>query len=421
MTACATPPKPPWSAKLHRASLTYRYWKSVASSKTNNTTISDALTTIQKQLAIPSTTTTLHDILYNTKKAKQRLKEIRNNAKQERQIFLQQHRERIAQQKYHHVSHLKKAIQCLDRQIWDKNSFKRIKHTFAKRATAPIKRVQTWHESEHIDPETGKKIYKNKNNNKIVNNPTPIILSTKADVEKIILQRNKHHFAKAKETPWHQPPLQYVNSANNFDVHSCHNLPHDNHFIETSTILQILQDEYTKNHPLWSPDVSFQAFLKGLNNWNEQTSTSPSGRHLGTYKALLVAYYNSTGNYSSPTTSTDKISTQQKSQDILQLVHCLASIAASHGFFLSRWTQVINVMIYKKTDSIDIEQHRVIHLFEADFNLMLGILFGRRSSYHQAHHHLLHPGQYARPGGECQDAAFAKILHYHTSNYTKTI
>lgn len=77
-------------------------------------------------------------------------------------------------------------------------------------------------------------------------------------------------------------------------------------------------------------------------------------------------------------------------------------------------------MIYKTIGCIELEKLRIIHLFEADFNLAVGILFGQRRMHHQTDNTILNPGQYGKPGGERQDAAFAKLMHYHISRYTAT-
>ena len=95
-------------------------------------------------------------------------------------------------------------------------------------------------------------------------------------------------------------------------------------------------------------------------------------------------------------------------------------MALRHGFYLSRWTQVVNVMIYKKPGCIKLDKLRVIHLFEADFNLLIGIFFGRRAMHHQVDHSLLHLGQFGKPHGECQDAAISKVLLNMVSSFTKT-
>jgi hypothetical protein len=62
-------------------------------------------------------------------------------------------------------------------------------------------------------------------------------------------------------------------------------------------------------------------------------------------------------------------------------------------------------MIYKKAGVIELHKLRVIHLFEADFNLLIGVYYSRRAMYHQVDRQLLHHGQFGKPGGECQDAA----------------
>jgi hypothetical protein len=105
---------------------------------------------------------------------------------------------------------------------------------------------------------------------------------------------------------------------------------------------------------------------------------------------------------------------------ILQMVHGLAAAAACHGFFLRRWLQVVNVMIYKKPGCVELDKLRVIHLFEADLNLMIGILFRRRAIYHQVDRSLLNTAQFGRPGGECQDSSISKVLHNMISSFTHT-
>jgi hypothetical protein len=174
------------------------------------------------------------------------------------------------------------------------------------------------------------------------------------------------------------------------------------------------------------------------------TSTFPSGLHLGLYRALITAYIDASGEFSKldddatnnvPTSASDddpndpsteeattastvlQHTTQEKAESILQVIHSLTSTAAHFGFYLQRWTQVVNVMIYKKTGVIELNKLCVIHLFEADFNLLVGVFFGCRAMHHQTDHQLIHPGQFGRRGGECQDAAFDKVL---TTNLVST-
>eukprot|EP00980_Cylindrotheca_fusiformis_P015504 scaffold4396_cov73-Cylindrotheca_fusiformis.AAC.1 len=100
--------------------------------------------------------------------------------------------------------------------------------------------------------------------------------------------------------------------------------------------------------------------------------------------------------------------TQFMADEILLAIFSLAETATRNGYALERWTKVINVMIYKEPGNINLEKLRVIHLFEADFNLMVGILFGRRAMYHAVQQQLIHPGQGGRIGGECEDVALTR-------------
>jgi hypothetical protein len=105
---------------------------------------------------------------------------------------------------------------------------------------------------------------------------------------------------------------------------------------------------------------------------------------------------------------------------ILETIHGLAAMAARQGFYIRRWTKVVNVMIYNKAGYIELDKLRVIHLFEADFNLMVGILFGRRTMYHQVDKKLLNPAQFGCPGGECPDVSISKVIHNLICLFTRT-
>lgn len=49
-----------------------------------------------------------------------------------------------------------------------------------------------------------------------------------------------------------------------------------------------------------------------------------------------------------------------------------------------------NVMIYKKPGVYLIDRLRVIHLFEADYNFVIGLIFGRRALYSGVKHQTIH-------------------------------
>jgi hypothetical protein len=132
-------------------------------------------------------------------------------------------------------------------------------------------------------------------------------------------------------------------------------------FVETKTVMDILRERLLADPTRWSDEVSFDEFISGFLHWNEQTTTSPSGRHLGVYRALVTAYCNSSGE-SADLTPGLETSTQEMAEQILVMIHGLAATAARQGFYLHHWVKVVNVMIYKKPDCVELDKLRVILL-----------------------------------------------------------
>ena len=124
----------------------------------------------------------------------------------------------------------------------------------------------------------------------------------------------------------------------------------------------------------WDCEITFEEFVEGFEKWDERTSTSPSGRHLGVYQALIIAMQNRNGEFEKNTNTT--ISTKEKAEKILKTIFLLATKTMERGQHLKRWQKVVTIMIYKKIRNIEIENLRIIDLFEADFNLLIGIIFG---------------------------------------------
>jgi hypothetical protein len=95
-------------------------------------------------------------------------------------------------------------------------------------------------------------------------------------------------------------------------------------------------------------------------------------------------------------------------------------LASNKGFTLLRWKKVVNVMIYKQPGIYLINKIRVIHLFEADYNFIIGTVFGRRAMYSGVENNTLHSIQWAQPGRQCADAVVMRELTLAVSKMTKS-
>jgi hypothetical protein len=78
-------------------------------------------------------------------------------------------------------------------------------------------------------------------------------------------------------------------------------------------------------------------------------------------------------------------------------------------------------MIEKKAGNYQLNKLRTIHLFEADCNWLLGMIFGRRMVHGAKKQDHLHEGQWgSRPGRSAHDALLHKILTYEVARMTRT-
>jgi hypothetical protein len=111
---------------------------------------------------------------------------------------------------------------------------------------------------------------------------------------------------------------------------------------------------------------------QGFRKWREETSTSPSGCHLGLRRVT-------THNY--PDEETEKVK-----KDILRVQTQIINLPLRHGFSPHRWQQVVNAMIEKIPNQPYISKLRVIHLLEADYNLCLKAIFGRKLTWNCKEH-----------------------------------
>ena len=109
---------------------------------------------------------------------------------------------------------------------------------------------------------------------------------------------------------------------------------------------------------------------EGFRKWKEQTSTSPSNRHLSHYKSLLIP--------EEKDSKTDKFNKM-----ILKIHNTILNASIYTSISLKRWTTLDVIMLTKLQNNLQINILRVINKFEADFNLMLK-LFWPKAATHQA-------------------------------------
>ena len=68
----------------------------------------------------------------------------------------------------------------------------------------------------------------------------------------------------------------------------------------------------------------------------------------------------------------DREELERKQKAILQVHLHLINYALERGYSFQRWQKVANTILFKEPGNIKIHRTRVIHLYEADYNLAMG-------------------------------------------------
>jgi hypothetical protein len=170
------------------------------------------------------------------------------------------------------------------------------------------------------------------------------------------------------------------------------------------------------------PTISDEDFSDKLKFWSESTTTSPSGTHLGHYKSLIARHSFSSDAAEDDLTPAfkarrDELDFKQRAIRTLRLE--LLNYALERGYSFQRWRKVVNTMLFKDPDNVRLHRTRVIHIYEADYNLFLGIKW--REAMHQAEDlRLLNEGQFgSRPFRNATEPVFIEELQLEISRTTR--
>jgi hypothetical protein len=201
-----------------------------------------------------------------------------------------------------------------------------------------------------------------------------------------ILTRNIQHFAQAQGTPFTETELQEIfgYSGTTEAAQALINngeIP-EGLMMQPEAVMSIINQLGSGKINEINKEVTYEEFENGIHKWKESTTTSPSGRHLGHYKVLLSV---SVKDVHQPTIN---ISTK-----IMQVYYKVALATANLGKSLERWCLIATCMIEKTPGVARIDKLRVIHLYEADYNLLLKIIWARKLVWNAEKYQCLHDGQ----------------------------
>jgi len=125
--------------------------------------------------------------------------------------------------------------------------------------------------------------------------------------------------------------------------------------------------------------MPYEQLMHGFWKWKECTSTSPSGHHLGIYKALLKDEYwqksknGQSSKQQSHSLDTNTACTSQKlvsGTDVMHMIHKMLVLAVWHCHMYKRWTKICNFFIEKDLGKPLLSHLWTLHIVEANLNLL---------------------------------------------------
>ena len=169
-----------------------------------------------------------------------------------------------------------------------------------------------------------------------------------SEIESYLMLRNRLHFGQAQGTPFTVPPLQ-----DDFDwmasTHEADDILQGTYVSTTSVpnCMDLLSACKTQTSLDATPvALTIPEFRGKIHSWRENTTTSPSGRHLGRYKALFARGCAGCGDAPQETTL------EEKQASIAALILSIINYCIRNTYVLERWKKIVNVMISKNTTTI---------------------------------------------------------------------
>jgi exonuclease III len=239
-----------------------------------------------------------------------------------------------------------------------------------------------------------------------------------------LIQRNKLHFGQAQGTfPTIYPfseKITWEADTPSSEMLLDGNIPFSDDEIDNISKLFLEQFQRTTDLDSISAAITKEEWVGKMKVWNEATTTSPSGLHLGHHKCLIreVDIPQEGSASAKAIEALEKLERHREKMLEAQITLINHAIAQKHVF--ERWKKVANFMIFKEPGNTKIHRLRVIHLYEADLNFILGVKW-RALTHHGIDNHLFSPWQFGGlPGRDALTPVFLEDIQLEISRASNT-
>ena len=235
------------------------------------------------------------------------------------------------------------------------------------------------------------------------------------EMEDLLVARNRAHFKQASGTPLADPKVSQALGwgGDSLTAESLLKGELDTSEVTADRYAQAILAECRRLNDEIDPTITLEQFQQAYLKWRVGTSTSPSGRHL----SHLHALFQPVGQANDPP---ERSQFYRDVKDLLWFMHhACVHYATRYGYCFDRWRQVVTTMIEKEPGNPAIHRLRVIHLYENDYNLLLGTKY--RQVMHQCQDNSqLNAGCYGGLSNkQSVDPVFLELMQYDYSLLTR--
>ncbi len=152
-------------------------------------------------------------------------------------------------------------------------------------------------------------------------------------------------------------------------------------------------------------NISYEGFRAAFCVWPEKIAMSPSGQNLSHYKALLIQ-----------DSEEEKAQTGER---LLQAHYKMLKTTMESGVVPKHWKTCVSCAVEKDPGCPNISHLRIVHLYKADMNLFIKVIWGRKLVKHAESHGALGWDQFgSRPNKSCMDVVAKKMFTYTITRLT---
>ena len=242
-----------------------------------------------------------------------------------------------------------------------------------------------------------------------------ISLVVQEQIEEVLLPHTVRRFRQHDETPFGHGNrgARLGRDCTSHDACAISDGSYDYRLIELSEearswLQQLKTRDFVAREGAIGTRVSTEEWVCGWNRMSESTASAPGSGHYGHYKTASLA-------------ARLPVDHEDHTKVLATLYASMWSLPLLHGFSPKRWQSCVDAILEKIPGKPMLEKLRIIMLYEADFNYVLKLVWGKKLVQNAEKHQSLGECNHgSRAGRQTHNALLQKLLLYEQARLSRS-